>query len=658
MNNLRSEQTLNSFKPLNDWLEEQFNRHFKRLNRLTTKHLKSEKSDELLFLKCDFRQHKVDQQNGTTHRTNSSHFQNSHPNGSPGSISKSKSPKRKKNKRTKYSNLINWFTLNLHNGHLTTTEKTDGLIQTEPTLNYEIDQWLRSIEACVQPENGFGSIRATPFSNTSDDLICIVLTKPSDRKHRESVIYTYPPESPSSTDIPLVGRLSKLCGMFITLLDVIQIFASDQIISNVSVSVSPESNQMHINKNHSFSNDCDTPSSTEYNVSFVHDVIYLGPVESKDCQVPLLLMLAMPASRHSVAKVDFIAELIACCIQQTYGSLGNAFKPYFTDNQFTSKLAAHRMITRIISVLHIILVNNKSDPIFSQFKHYHRNLLLPLMDNHSSSLLSSSSSLTNLLISQKMSLDMSVSQFMNDFASLDWLTENISFYKNNDDIEMMLSEHFARCMRLGSSSSKPFKASPSESKMGNNVVSLLPQDSVGDNNNLTDLLELELSMFSMIGLCLFDQGTLVKSHLPGSELKTVQMTLFTYGFLTLSRHTKLNLVYFVKVDPVSESDKTNQYLMVIGHEHILVGSLIQVHNFNGSLDLLQQPSSFAFYVFIKESFRLLHFYMDRLKSPQCSTQVTSRQSNGSKLSSSKSDFCLSKFLILFKKKIGNLLSCR
>lgn len=477
-----------------------------------------------------------------------------------------------------------------------------------PNTNHILSQ-QRCVEYLEQKllntsvENGNSHLKAL-----TNDLICLVLTRPNDRIKRESLIYAYPHNNNgyTSEQFSNVNKLIKLAGMFVTLNEVMDIFASsptealqisDVVLLNQDNSDTP--NVIAIDKS-------ELSSSTTYTVGHIYEnAIDSNTTDNHHVSTPILLLIALPKHKYPEVNVQAIAGLLQSSLHLQFGSITSAFIPYLQANCKN----VFGFLDNFLSTFGTLLSSETSLPLLK----LSNTFFIPLQE------LSTSSVRTTTLILQQLSIDeptaINLCNYLNDFDSLDWLDESINFYKNGNDIERALSEHFARCLQIDSVP----KATETS------IASAL----FFENNHQFDLLELELSSFVVLGSCLIYRGMYVQSHLPPIYLHSIRDLLFARGLLTLTKYHRYDLVYFTRFYPIesglcwSSNSITDQFLLVIGYGHLIQCSLVTVHRFDRSHSrpgqlvstptLNKLPSSFAFYVFLKESYRLLCLYLERFE---------------------------------------------
>lgn len=411
----------------------------------------------------------------------------------------------------------------------------------------------------------------------SEELICLVLTKPNDRIKRETVVYTFPDSSvdEENSKFPAVDRLFKLGGMFVTLNEVMQLFSSSQseVFQTCVVNVSTGKQQ----------------------TTLVVSTVFESNVD--DSNPPILLMIAMPFRPNQSINTDSLVHLVRNCLHLKYGSMLNAFGGFFQ----SQSRRPFRFLDRLLITLSTMLSPQMPLPLFEL-----------------SNTFFISKPQANTLVLQQLSTDESTAinlcNFLNDYNSLDWLDESIHFYKDGNDIERALSEHFARCLQFNNDNQQQQQQQP---------VSL-DEALFFENNYPFNLLEVELSSFAIQGSCLFYRGMFLQSHLSAFYLESIRAFLFSRGLLTATKHRPYELVYFAPHYPIGEerrkSPNSAQFLLVIGYGHLLHCSLVLVYRIDRSQVFKTKtpmantlPSSFAFYVFIKESYRLLCLYLERFE---------------------------------------------
>lgn len=486
---------------------------------------------------------------------------------------------------------------------------------------------------------------------SSQELYCLVLTHPNSGLKRDSLIYSYPSSSDSKYRLTSqkgnennnsgINKLTKLSGMFVTLFDMMhKIRTSPNETLSASNILLNNNNEINVNKNYSQENSANKEKNeqhrinidniaNEYRISFViengdQDKINNTGIGNESLK-PIIVLIAVPSARFNDIDARNIAKLLDHSLRCRFGSLSAAFSHYFSSNGHDGRIFSY--LDKILFTLGTLLtsigdgVDNVIGSLLSLSNTY------PLEVRHSITIQTSAHirSCTSLIY-QRLFLDESIlfnlCKYLNDYDSGDWIDESIQFYKDGNDIEQALSEHFARCLQFGTIG----PSSLAQVKQTNQSALFI------DNSHIFDLLEIELTFFTVLGSCLFYRGLLVKSHLPVLYFNSIKNILFTRGILAATKHLNYFLVYFTRFYPMKAevmniNSDTDHFLLILGHGHFLHCSLIKVYRFdrngynhfnakysqkqNSNECHLQLPSSFAFYVFIKESFRLLHYYLNR-----------------------------------------------
>nr|XP_046919252.1 uncharacterized protein LOC124499397 [Dermatophagoides farinae] len=575
-------------------------------------------------------------------------------------------------------------------------------VNNDPLSNNSFTKWQKeNLDKCIERlERIISNFNSVCVDDDDSSICCIILTRPnnelrSNDNDNNNLIYVYPPiesvnndlhhqcdqsssSSSSSSTWPKTlpmnknssspnSRLTRLSGMFVTLFDVmIKLEQQQQQQRQQTTSHSMDNNILSISSlqlsgidDYNQFNDI----MSEYRISFIIENDNNNDDDDDDNE-PIIMAIAMPINRFDLNNVRAMAQLIYDSMRILFGSIRATFSNnhhhYCHQNQQQHSNSIFDYLNKIFITMNTMLKLSSS----SLSNNNCHNLTIDSLQlsgtfpMHNQSNDATLLPLQHLFINETTTMTISnVCKYLNDYDSLDWIDESIQFYKDGNDIEQALSEHFARCL---------VSIDDPNHLVGPNILPPLQQPSSSsssllllDNNHIFDLLELELTFFTVIGSCLFYRGCLVKSHLPNYCLSIIHRYLYTRAIHALASHGHYHLVHFIrfhhptiidkqwKSSPSSNGKQTDLFLLILGHGHLIHCTIIQVYRFDRSADSmnirffdkysgeqktksnpsssimeqnndyqqqrqqLQLPSSFAFYVFIKESYRLLNFYLHR-----------------------------------------------
>lgn len=128
-----------------------------------------------------------------------------------------------------------------------------------------------------------------------------------------------------------------------------------------------------------------------------------------------------------------------------------------------------------------------------------------------------------------------------------------------------------------------------------NCLSELESGDYGDDDSD---YEDSLSLYNILGCCLFYKGHLVASHLSSEDLRLVWLFAYHHGLLSLTAHESVSqLVAWRKVYPPSETNCTldgtvKHYLLVVAMNHCLLGLLLEAGGVTELLDEGAGPDPF------------------------------------------------------------------
>ncbi|XP_027203206.2 uncharacterized protein LOC113797085 [Dermatophagoides pteronyssinus] len=538
--------------------------------------------------------------------------------------------------------------------------QTDLLLSNQTPIDNGGDQVNKSndndcLKICIEQLEKIICNNHHPLKQNAN-LSCMILTRPNDELRPNNLLYVYPPaedlanhcdQSSSSKPPPPPiskkngypnwdnpnSRLTRLSGMFVTLFDVMikleqrrhqstSTPTSHGLIDVLSMS------SLQLSGIDDYNQFDDIMS--QYRISFV--------IENDDEDAPIIMAIAMPIDGFMANDARIMAKLLYDSLRIAFGSIRTAFSNHFHNNHHQPVClmtpphsnASFGYLNRILLTLNTMLgLSSLNDHVVDN---NHNGFIINSLRLSGTFPIASSINTTFAL--QHLLMDdmamLNLCKYLNDYDSLDWIDESIRFYRDGHDIEQALSEHFARC--LGSVDDPPKHGKSSSTQPCSTSSSLLM-----DNNHIFDLLEIELTFFTVIGSCLFYRACLVKSHLPNDCLSAIHRYLYTRAIHALASHGDYHLVNFIRFHHAISTDescndgKTDLFLLILGHGHLIHCTVVQVYRFDRSGHMrfndkygseksksleqnesLQLPSSFAFYVFIKESFRLLNFYLNRL----------------------------------------------
>ncbi|KAF7494917.1 hypothetical protein SSS_08327 [Sarcoptes scabiei] len=546
--------------------------------------------------------------------------------------------------------------------------------------------------------------------HNQSDLICLILTRPDSRSKKDSLLYAFdssrkpnfqskksdPNETVRKTitsDLKL-QKFSSITGLFVTLNDLFE-----KLYSN--------------NFDDENRNDClaecdinlgsiDQKIAENYNLSFRIEII---PNDELDCNsssprksfktsVPVIVCVGLPRTKYDENLARSILELVIRLIRIRYGPMPEALRLILSHNR-SMQIYLDKTLRTIDILLSTQRVYGIDDPSHLTLRSSKLSLMilsncLPLNVISSTNLNQSKSNeiCDNRLLIQNYlfigeTIQFKLQQYLNDYDSLDWIDESMQFYKQDgNDLEQALSEHFARCLQsfrtdlnatgiMGSveksdsiESARSIRAK--RKLVRQSTISTLSSYDENDEQQIFDLLEIELTFFTVIGSSLYYRGLRIQSTLSKQFLSSIETFLVGRGLIALTKHRTYPLLYFARfnLDIANQSDsvaaarakyastlkqskRSDLFILVMGNDHLLHCSLIEVFRFdridfdhlqiktNHRLSLKSNeiknfcdktenlsslnggdfndhehhlPSSFAFYVFIKESFRLLNYY--------------------------------------------------
>lgn len=503
----------------------------------------------------------------------------------------------------------------------------------EPSINKRY-QWLDCrIDQLEQLTNG-NNYQLTE-TNIDTQLICLIVTEPNEKLNHDPLLYQYPIKSSNRSNE--TDSILKLGGMFITLSDIFDNLLTMENGSNrTKYRNDTETNNQFI------------PSTTMQTFRIImkaknHLKCYyrftIVPSRSRSNRSKTILMLiGIPDNdQWCDDRCQSIARLASNLIEQRFGPLHELYRSIDTkrlDHLFQT-------LDLLISIPHQSMPQSiRSSPSSNRYQFellMHGTLInfqfQPSIDDRLHL------PIQRLCLSSQ--LQTQIVKLLNYYDSLDWLDESITrFYSRTNpesgfDLENALSEHFVRCLQWDSNQ-------PNGGIHGSIPTQLMVDGSdKDDQSSITlkpsfDLLELELSTFVVLGSTLFFRGQLLQSNLSNEIISNVIIPqLYSNSLLTLFKNRRYNLCYFTRTKSsigqmfgIDKPQGTHIYLLIIGDGHFLHCSIIHVYNIDNHRSIEQNrepisPSPFAFYVFIKESFRFICQTLNEPESPikTCSTIV-------------------------------------